>query len=242
MGPPRFIQRYLHNHAGSWQRSPPLDSIAHALQDLIRDLGYPGLFLLIVLESTAVPIPSLLVMPFAGFMASRGDFSLPAILAINAAGAATGSGLSYWFGAAGGKRLLLRWGKYIFVKPADLDRAHEYFERHGDRTIFIARFLPVVRHLISIPAGIARMPLGKFFLLTVLGASLWGGGLMVLGYQLGEHWESVMKTWKKIDLLVAVGMLVLLVTLGIRFLRKRRAAARTAESHTSAPGPDDVRS
>src|SRR5688572_27800503 len=131
-----------------------------------------------------VPVPSLLVMPFAGFLASRGDFSLPVILIINSVAALTGSMLSYWLGAAGGKPLLLKYGKYVFVRPKDLEKTHDYFAKHGGKTIFIGRFLPVVRHLISIPAGIARMPVAPFAALTVAGASLWGGGLMVLGYWL----------------------------------------------------------
>jgi membrane protein DedA with SNARE-associated domain len=136
-----------------------LSQIANSVQQLVVDLGYPGLFLLIVLESTMVPIPSLLVMPFAGYLASRGDFSLPVILAINSVAALTGSMLSYWLGAAGGKPLLLRYGKYVFVRPKDIEKTEEYFRKHGGKTIFIGRFLPVVRHLISIPAGIARMPI-----------------------------------------------------------------------------------
>ena len=99
-----------------------LSSFAHAVQDLVASLGYPGLFLLIVLESTMVPIPSLLVMPFAGFLASRGDFSLPAILVINSTAALTGSSLSYWLGAAGGKPLLLRYGKYLLIRPKDMEK------------------------------------------------------------------------------------------------------------------------
>lgn len=214
-----------------------MDAVASALQDLIRDLGYPGLFLLIVLESTAVPVPSLLVMPFAGFLASAGYFSLPAILALNTAGALVGSGLSYWFGAAGGKPLLLRYGRYIFVRPADLDRAHAYFEQYGARTIFIARFLPVVRHLISIPAGIARMRLAPFLALTAAGASIWGGGLMVLGYVLGDNWEGVVRTWKKIDLFVAAAVVLGLVYLAVRFIRMRRARAGR-DAHTRTQGTD----
>src|SRR5687768_9708922 len=104
-----------------------------------------------------VPVPSLLVMPFAGYLAGTGAFSLPAILAINSAGALVGSGLSYWFGAAGGKPLLLKYGKYILVRPEDIEKTHTFFEKYGARTIFVARFLPVIRHIISIPAGIARM-------------------------------------------------------------------------------------
>jgi membrane protein DedA with SNARE-associated domain len=216
-----------------------LDAIAEAIQGLIRDdLGYWGLFILIVLESTAVPVPSLLVMPFAGYLAGTGAFSLPVILAINSLGALVGSGLSYWFGAAGGKPLLLKYGKYILVRPEDIEKTHTFFEKYGARTIFVARFLPVIRHIISIPAGIARMRLLPFFALTFAGATLWGGGLMVLGYQLGENWESVVKTWKKIDLFVAVTFVVVMIYLAVRFIRNRRRTQRA--SHTGAPSERDV--
>jgi len=203
-----------------------MDALAHTLQDFIRDLGYWGLFVLIVLESTAVPVPSLLVMPFAGYLASAGYFSLPAVLAINSLGAATGSSLSYLFGALGGAPLLRKYGKYILVKPEDLDRTHDYFERNGARTVFIARFIPVLRHIISIPAGIARMKFVPFLGLTVAGASLWGGGLIVLGYQLGENWDEIRK-WKALDLAIAGVVVLVLVVLAVRFIRTRRAAAHT---------------
>ena len=204
-----------------------LESIAHWVQDLIRDVGYPGLFLLIVLESTLVPVPSLLVMPFAGFMASRGDFSLPVILAINSTAALTGSALSYWLGAAGGKPLLLRYGKFLLIRPADLEKTEAWFARHGAWTIFVARFVPVVRHLISVPAGIARMKLSTFFLQTFLGATLWGGGLMVVGYVLGTQWESVMKVAKRVDLVLAFLIAAAIVAAVIVFVVRRRARART---------------
>jgi membrane protein DedA with SNARE-associated domain len=217
-----------------------MDAVAAYLQELIRELGYPGLFLLIVLESTAVPVPSLLVMPFAGFLASEGYFSLGAILVLNTLGALVGSGLSYWFGAAGGKPLLLRWGRYLFVRPADIARTEAYFARHGARTILVARFLPVVRHLISIPAGIARMPLTPFLSLTALGASAWGGGLMVLGYQLGQNWEGVVRTWKKFDLVIGLAVVAVLVLAAVRFVRqrRRRAAGAPPEASPGAGGSD----
>jgi membrane protein DedA with SNARE-associated domain len=207
-----------------------LKQFAEAVQQLVFDLGYPGLFLLIVLESTMVPIPSLLVMPFAGFLASKGMFSLPLILLINSTAALTGSMLSYWLGAAGGKPLLLKYGKYVFVRPKDIEKTEQYFAKHGGKTIFIGRFLPVVRHLISIPAGIARMPVVPFAGLTVAGASIWGGGLMVLGYWLGENWKPVAETAKKYDLVFAGLIVVAIVVFAVRFLVKRKrdqAAAKT---------------
>lgn len=214
-----------------------LEDIAHAVQGVVRDIGYPGLFLLIVLESTMVPIPSLLVMPFAGFLASRGEFSLPVILVINSTAALTGSSLSYWLGAAGGKPLLLRYGKYLFIRPKDIEKTEAYFAKHGGKTIFIGRFLPVVRHLISIPAGIARMPLPAFLTLTFLGATIWGGGLMVLGYQLGSNWESIAQKAKRVDLLVAGLIVIVILAVVVRFVLRRRreqAAQKNADTPTAA--------
>jgi membrane protein DedA with SNARE-associated domain len=212
-----------------------LQDFAPAVQDLVLSLGYPGLFLLIVLESTMVPIPSLLVMPFAGFLASQGEFSLPVILVINSAGALTGSSLSYWLGAAGGKPLLLRYGKYLFIRPKDIEKTEAYFAKHGGKTIFIGRFLPVVRHLISIPAGIARMPLPSFLTLTFLGATIWGGGLMVLGYQLGSNWESIAAKAKRVDIVIAGVIVLALLAVAARFvLRRRREQTKKNTETTSA--------
>ena len=199
-----------------------LEQFAHAVQGVVADLGYPGLFLLIVLESTMIPIPSLLVMPFAGYLASQGTFSLPVILVLNAVAAMTGSLISYAIGAVGGTPLLKRYGKYMFIRQKDLEKTHSYFEKYGGRTVFIARFLPVVRHLISIPAGIARMPLLPFIGLTVAGASIWGGGLMVLGYELGSQWDVIESKAKRIDLVVALVIVVAIVAITLRFLLKRR--------------------
>ncbi len=202
-----------------------LADFAKWVQGLIQDLGYPGLFVLIVLESTMVPIPSLLVMPFAGFLCTEAGgqvFSLPVILVINSGAAITGSLLSYWLGRAGGKPLLLKYGKWVFVRPKDIDKTEAYFQRHGGATVLIARFLPVVRHLISIPAGIAKMPLPKFLTQTFLGSTIWGGGLMVLGYGLGSKWEEVSTELKKYDLALAGVIVLALLALGIRFVLRRR--------------------
>jgi len=210
-----------------------LQDFAHAVQDVVRELGYTGLFILILLESTMVPIPSMLVMPFAGFMASRGDFSLPAILAINSIGALVGSGLSYWLGAAGGKPLLLKYGKYVFVRPKDLEKTEEFFAKQGRFTVLVARFLPVVRHIISIPAGIARMPLVPFFVQTFIGATLWGGGLMIVGFELGSQWEAVVTKAKQVDLVIAAVIVLGLVALGIRFVVRRRRERENNANRTT---------
>src|ERR1043166_5354166 len=112
-----------------------------------------------MLESTLFPIPSEVVMPFAGYLASQGEFSLPVILVINSVAALVGSCISYWIGVVGGRPFLAKYGKYFLVRQHDIVRTEAFFARHGKTTIFIARLLPVIRHVISVPAGVARMPL-----------------------------------------------------------------------------------
>jgi membrane protein DedA with SNARE-associated domain len=199
-----------------------LDSITHSITHFIASVGYPGLFLLITLESTLVPIPSELVMPFAGFLASQGSMSLPLVLAVNTAGAAVGSTLSYLLGLYAGRPFLDRYGKWFLLSREDIEKTHTFFEKHGRVTIFTARFLPVIRHVISVPAGIARMRYDAFLLLTCLGATIWGGALILLGYFLGENWESWASSLKHVDLLIG-GLIVLTVAVvAIRFIVKRK--------------------
>jgi membrane protein DedA with SNARE-associated domain len=201
-----------------------LESFAHWVQSIVRELGYPGVFVLITLESTLVPIPSELVMPFAGFMASQGEFSLPVILLINSGAALLGSGLCYWIGVVGGKPFLVNYGKYFLVNQHDIAKTETFFAKHGKATILIARFLPVIRHVISVPAGIARMPLRGFFLQTFLGSTIWGGVLILLGYYVGANWETLANKLKRVDLLIGLILVLGLVALGIRFVVRRRAS------------------
>ncbi|MBC7978298.1 MAG: DedA family protein [Myxococcales bacterium] len=199
-----------------------MDAFAQWIQEVVRAAGYPGVFLFITLESTLVPIPSELVMPFAGFMASQGEFSLPVILIINSVGALLGSGLCYWLGVVGGRPFLEKYGKYFLVRKHDIDKTEAFFAKHGKKTVLIARFVPVIRHVISVPAGIARMPLRDFFLQTFVGSTIWGGALILLGYYVGENWETFAKPLKRVDLLIGVILVLALVALGIRFMVRRR--------------------
>ncbi|HEY0194626.1 MAG TPA: DedA family protein [Kofleriaceae bacterium] len=199
-----------------------LESFAHWIQDVVRTVGYPGVFIFILLESTLIPIPSEIVMPFAGFMASQGEFSLPVILVINSVAALIGSGICYWIGVVGGRPFLERYGRYFLVRHHDIEKTDAFFAKHGKKTVLIGRFVPVIRHVISVPAGIARMPLRDFFLQTFLGSTIWGGTLILLGYYVGANWETFAKTLKRVDLLIG-GILVLgLVALAIRFVVRRR--------------------
>jgi membrane protein DedA with SNARE-associated domain len=207
-----------------------LEQFANWVKHVVESLGYPGVFLLITLESTLVPIPSELVMPFAGYLAGRGVFSLPVILIINSAAALLGSGICYMIGAKGGKPFLQRYGKYFLLKQHDLDKTERVFARHGKWVILIGRFIPVVRHIISIPAGIARMPLRTFFLQTFIGSTIWGGFLILLGYYLGDNWEAVATKLKRFDLVIGVVVVLAIVGVGILFVvRRRRERQKNAD-------------
>ncbi len=214
------------------------EAVTEAIQTFIHDIGYIGLFVLMVLESTFVPVPSVLVMPFAGFLATEaggGHFSLPLVIAMNSLGALVGSSLFYVVGMKGGKPFLLRHGKWFLIKPADIEKTEQYFAKPGRLTVFIARFIPVVRHFISFVAGIGRMPFGPFMLQTFLGSTLWGGFLAVLGFVLGENWKLFTDNWKKFDVVIGVGIILVAIFLYLRW-RKRRAAqaALTAEATPEA--------
>lgn len=208
-----------------------MQEVAKFFQNVVESLGYPGLFLLVTLESTLVPVPSTLVFPFAGFLAAKGVFSLPVVLAINSVGALFGSGLCYWLGAAGGKPLLLKYGKYALIRQKDIERTESWFANHGKATILIARFVPVVRHIISLPAGIARMPLVPFFVQTFIGSTLWGGFLIILGYYMGEHWDTVANKIKRFDLVIGGAIVVAVVVFAVRWYLKRRRERGPAENN-----------
>lgn len=204
-----------------------LDAINEAITSFILSIGYLGIAILMALESTMVPIPSELVMPFAGFLASAAGgshFSLVVVIIMNTVGALAGSLGFYWVGAKGGRPLLLKVGKVFLVKAEDIDKTERYFQKPGRWTVFIARLIPVVRHFISFVAGLGKMPLGPFCLQTALGATLWGGFLAVLGYTLGDQYMTFVKTTKSIDWIVGGLVIVAAIVLYIRWRKKRKAA------------------
>jgi len=209
-----------------------LESFATWVKHVVAELGYPGVFLLITLESTLVPIPSELVMPFAGFMAARGDFSLPVLLVINSTAALLGSGLCYWIGAKGGKPFLERYGKFFLVRRHDLDKTHEFFARRGKWVVLIGRFVPVIRHIVSIPAGIARMPLAKFSFYAFVGSFIWSAPLAYGGYVLGQNWEELRAAMRPFDLPILVAVIILILVFVWLRLRTRRNARKIDDSKT----------
>lgn len=164
-------------------------TVAGFITHLIGALGYTGIALLMAIESACVPLPSEIIMPFSGYLVSTGRFSLVLVATAGALGCNIGSTLAYLVGAYGGRPLVDRWGRYVLLNHAELDRADRYFSRYGGATVFVGRLLPVVRTFISLPAGIARMPFGKFQLYTFVGSWPWCFALAFAGLKLGETWD-----------------------------------------------------
>jgi len=174
--------------------------------------GYPVLFILMALESMIAPIPSEAVMPFAGYLAANARFSFLGVILVSSLASVLGSLVSYWMGIFGGRRFILRFGKYLLLDEEHLEWTEKWFKKSGEKTIFISRFVPVVRHLISIPAGIGRMNLKKFILYTFFGATLWNAFLAWLGLLLKERWEIIHHYSSQIDIII-----VALLVIGISY-------------------------
>jgi len=191
---------------------------------LYEAIGWPGVVFLMALESAAVPFPSEVIMPLAGWflVKERGggvDWLLLAGL-WGALGNLLGSLAAYGSGLWLGRPLLLRYGRWLLVTPRDLALADAWFQRHGEAAVFLSRLLPVVRTFISVPAGVARMPVGRFALLTLLGSYPWALGLAAGGYLLGQHWERLMDWFRPVSLPLAVALLGLVAWYYIRRLRE----------------------
>lgn len=158
---------------------------------LILSIGYWGVFFLMTLESMIFPMPSELVMPFAGYLAFQGELSFLGVIIASSLGSIFGSLLSYFIGKYAGVNAIKKFGKYVLLDEKDLERAEKWFAKGGEKTILISRFIPVVRHFISIPAGVAGMNIKKFCIYTLIGATIWNTFLAWLGYLLGANWFIV---------------------------------------------------
>jgi membrane protein DedA with SNARE-associated domain len=157
---------------------------------VISATGYAGVTGLMAAESACLPLPSEIIMPFAGYLASTGRFDLVLVATAGAIGCNVGSSVAYAIGATGGRRFVERWGRYALLAADDLDRADGFFARHGRWAVLIGRLLPVVRTFIALPAGIARMPQVPFQVYTFAGSWPWCYGLAYVGYVLGTRWDS----------------------------------------------------
>jgi membrane protein DedA with SNARE-associated domain len=163
------------------------------LVNTIGNLGYPGIFLLMAMESSVIPVPSELVMPPAGYLAQQGKMSIWIAIFWGTAGSLVGAYANYFASHYLGRPLLLKYGKYVWITEEKFTKVEKYFLEHGEISTFIGRLLPVVRHLISLPAGIAGMNHFKFSLYTLMGAGIWVTILTYIGYFIGENQELIMK-------------------------------------------------
>jgi membrane protein DedA with SNARE-associated domain len=217
--------------------------VTHWLTQTIASNGYLAVLLLMAAGSACIPVPSEIVMLFGGALASSG-FALQAlddpskqlsfwgIVVAGVAGSLIGSWLTYAIGYAGGRPLIDRWGRYLLLRPHEVDRAHVWFERHGEAAVFWTRLVPIIRAFISFPAGVARMPFWRFTVWTFLGVVPWTAGFAWLGYVLGDRWQTVERYFRPLSIAFGVLLLGLLAWWIVRRVRSRRA------SGVRSPEPD----
>jgi membrane protein DedA with SNARE-associated domain len=213
------------------------DFLNGPVRDLVTQIydavGYIGVALWVAIESVIIPIPSELVLPFAGFLVGTGDAVEPLtggpwsywlVVLAGTLGATLGALVAYAIGAWGGRPVIERWGRYVGITEADLDRADGFFRRHGEAASFFGRMVPVVRSLVSFAAGVARMPLGRFIVFTFLGSLPFTALLVFAGVQLGANWESIGGVIKQFEYaILGVLLIVLVAWVWVRIIKPRRS-------------------
>ncbi|MGC9398855.1 MAG: DedA family protein [Anaerolineae bacterium] len=208
-----------------------IDSVAMWVQGIIRAMGYVGLGMVMFLENIFPPIPSEAVLPMAGWLAyeQEGGFTLWGVTLVGALGSVAGAlvfyGLGYGFGEQRVRVLLRRYGKWLLLSENDFDTALAWFDRYGEYVIFFGRMVPIVRSLISIPAGIAGMNLGRFGLYTGMGTGLWSFLLGFAGYLLGQNWPLVMEWMSRYEKVVLALAGLAVIVFVARRLQQRRSAS-----------------
>jgi membrane protein DedA with SNARE-associated domain len=204
------------------------ERLAEFVTNVIETIGYPGLTILVALENVFPPIPSEVILPLAGFMTGQGRFSFALVILATTLGSVLGALVLYGIGAAIGKRrieaLVTRYGHWALLTPEDLTKAEQWFERYGPIAVFVGRLVPIVRSLVSIPAGYQRMPLLQFIALTFFGSMLWNGALVTLGWIFGDNWHTIEDYvgWLQYAVIAVVAILV------VKFVWQRLRARRLA--------------
>lgn len=199
-----------------------IDFLANVVVKTIDILGYPGIFLLMLLESCGIPMPSEVIMPFSGFLVEDGKLNFWLVVLMGAFGNLIGSLLAYWIGKKGGRPLIEKYGRYILISKYDLDLADKWFKRFGQWTVFFGRLLPIIRTYISFPAGIAKMTLGKFSLFTFLGALPWCVLFTWLGVKMGSNWELIREKLHNFDLAILILVILLIALYVYRHVRNNK--------------------
>ncbi len=200
-----------------------INFLANIAIHLLTVGGYSGLFVLSLLESAAIPIPSEVVLPFAGFLVASGQFSLWTAVIVATIANLVGSAILFWIGISGGRWILERYGRYVLIQKHDIEIGEAWFERHGTKAVFYGRLLPLVRTFISLPAGVSRMNFKKFSLYTVLGALPWNFVLIYAGYKTGEHWDSLRPYFHIADIVIGIFLVILIGWYAFKKLKKKNA-------------------
>jgi membrane protein DedA with SNARE-associated domain len=200
---------------------PSMGAISDAARHLVTDYGYAGIFLLMVASAACIPFPSEVTLLVGGWYAGDGRLDFFWVGTLGLLGTLVGSYIAYAIGRTGGRALLARYGKYVFMREHEIDRAEMWWDKHGDAATFFGRLLPVIRSFISLPAGIAEMPLAKFTLYTLLGSAIWSYGLTFVGVVAGHNWEKVSSYMRIPAIIVGIALLAL----GVRWIAKRKAQA-----------------
>jgi membrane protein DedA with SNARE-associated domain len=221
------------------------------LLPLLRDYGLLIVFVTMVAESACIPIPSEIVVPYGGFLAATGHTHVWAVIAVATAANVVGSGVAYAVGRYGGRPLLLKYGRYVLIRKHHVDKADEWFERRGEVTVFFTRLMPGVRTFISLPAGIAKMPVVKFFVYSLLGSIPWNAALAYLGYGAGKaaggeeaNWTKLQEQFSRYDHIfyIVLGVVVAAVIGWVVWRWRRRRAAAASQAATTRRGRWDGRS
>ncbi|MDG3009287.1 DedA family protein [Rhodococcus sp. D2-41] len=199
------------------------------MQQFIVSAGYLAVFLLMFAESACIPIPSEVTMLFAGALAggavAGAHLNIVWVIVLGALGNVAGSYLAWAVGRYAGRAALYRWGRKVWLREDDIDKAHDWFVRHGPVSVFAGRLLPVIRTFISLPAGFAAMPAVRFGIYTTAGCLLWSAVLALIGYAIGANWHTVADGFHGPTYVIAAIVAVVVVALGWRFVQRRRAAA-----------------
>lgn len=191
--------------------------LAGLVTSIISQIGYVGVFILMVLESALIPVPSEIIMPFSGFLIATGEFNMLYILLAGTVGNLVGSLIAYYIGSYVGRKLVLKYGRYVFIDEGHLDLADRWFQKFGDKIIFLSRNLPAVRTYISLPAGISKMNVAKFSVYTFVGSVPWNFALLYAGVFLGKNWEAILKYTIFLDIAVILAG----IAFAVWFIRKR---------------------
>ena len=198
-----------------------IHDIAQFLVNHIGGMGYLGIFLLMFLESTFFPFPSEIIMIPAGYLAYQGEMNLYMVVLVGILGSVAGALLNYYLAMHLGKKIILRYGKYFFIKEETLDKLDTFFAKHGEISTFTGRLIPGIRQLISLPAGLARMNIAKFSFYTAIGAGIWVVVLVVVGYVVGSNQELISEYMKSATLIALVSVVLILIFYVVRNRRRR---------------------